>query len=178
MIKESNCLSKGLYSHFQIRGYLAVKQYMIIEQDGKRCLLLRFENEMKRKICAIEFTLKQMDSHKNLIKNVTLNYKDLNITPSGLYSPKAGIVLEDNCEDFIIQMRYLISDNIKYVFKNDLVTEHYDVSGYNKTKPSSKRECKIWAKSNFLKKRRGYGWIAFLSFILLSLSVVALIYNI
>ncbi|MBO7250966.1 MAG: hypothetical protein J6V42_06805 [Clostridia bacterium] len=178
MIKESNYLSKGLYSHFQIRGYLAVKQYMIIEQGGKHCLLLRFENEMKRKINTIEFTLKQIDSHKNLIKSVTVNYKDLNITPGGLYSTKAGIVLEDNCEDFIIQMRYLISDNIKYVFKKDFVTEHYDVSGYNKTQPSSKRECKMRAESIFSKKRRGYGWIAVLSFILLLLSVFALIYNI
>lgn len=177
MRKDDNCLSKGVYSHFQLSGYLTVKQYMIIEYEGKRCLLLRFKNEMKSRIKAIQFTVKQIDANRQTVKSVTVSYNDLDIGWGSLYSPEEGILLEDACEDFIVQMRYIISGNVKYVFKKDLVTEHYDVRGYDNYSTSSQSECKMSVKNNFLKKRRGYGWIAFLSFILLVLAVIALIYK-
>lgn len=177
MRKDDNCLSKGVYNHFQISGYLSVKQYMIIEYEGKRCLLLRFENEMKSRISAVKFTLEQRDSSNKTIKRVNVSYKNLNIGWGSLYSPEEGIVLEDDCENFIVHMRYIISGNIKYVFKKGLVTEHYDPRGYDNYPPSFKSECNMSVKNSFLKKRKGYGWIAFLSFILLLVAVIMLIYR-
>ncbi len=174
---NDNLLAKGVYDHFQVGGYFTVKEYIIVKQDGKRCLLLRFKNEMKTNVNTVEFTVKQLDSKNKQIHSATIKYDGLNIRSRAYYSAEQGIVLDDACENFIVQMRYVISDKVKYVFKKGLVTAHYDARGYVVPKPSFKRECKVSLKSRSAKLGRGYGWVALLSFVLLVIAVVILIYR-
>ena len=45
--EEEKNMIKGVYGYPQPEDFLAVRQYIFIEQDGKNCLLLKFENEME-----------------------------------------------------------------------------------------------------------------------------------
>lgn len=129
MMKNS-FLDKGVYSHPQIGGYLSVKQFMVVEESGKRCLLLRFINESEHQINAVEFLLKQLDSNGKEIGNVRIKYSDLAIDPDRMYVASNGIVIDDACVDFVVQMISLVSENYKYKFHNGQVTIHYDNRGY------------------------------------------------
>ena len=176
---KKDYLMKGVYDHYQLSGYLTVKQYMIVEQDGKRCLLLRFENEMSKTISAFAFDVKQLDAAGNEIGTIKLQYSDLQITGGFLYCPEKGIVIEKNCVDFVIRMRYVICGRIKYRFRKGRATAHYDLRGYADPMPSSaegeKRRVVVNRQPTL--KRKYFGWLSFVAFVLVVLAFAFLIYR-
>jgi len=123
-------IDKGIYSHGQLSGYLSVKQFMVVDQDGKHCLLLRFANEADFEINAVEFMLTQINTHGETVGTIKIKYSDLNIGAGEMYSPDKGIVVKADCADFTVQILSIISGKYRYVFKRGLVTAHYDRRGY------------------------------------------------
>lgn len=129
--KKNNGMLKGVYKHNQPEGYFSVRHYIIINQKGKRCLLLRFENELSSEVNAVEFRVYQLNGDGEHIGTSTIKYKGLSVQPGQLCSSQDGIVIKNECVDFVVQMRYVISQKTKYVFKKDIVTAHYDRRGYD-----------------------------------------------
>ena len=158
--RKENYLVKGEYTRFQPRGFLAVKQYMFIEQNEKRCLLLRFENEMSLTITEAEISVTQLDAQGNEIgENIDIRYDGISIEAGRTFSTERGIVVDDSCADCRVQVRYVICGNMKYDVKNGQVTGHYDKRGYEaddilKTsakKRSSKIKCRYKGGGKFYK---------------------------
>ena len=104
--KKENYLVKGVYDRPQTRGAFAVKQYMLIEQDGKHCLLLKFENESDMPISEAEFTVCQLDADGNEIGNIDICYRDIFIEPRCTYCAV------DDCKSKYINTIYEIIRNL------------------------------------------------------------------
>ena len=156
MRKEEKYLAKGIYSHPQTSGYLSVKQFIIIEQDGKKCLLLRFANEASFQISQVEFVLRQLNSKGDEISASVLKYSNLRIRAGGMYALDKGIVIEQECVDVIVQIVSIVGGRYKYKFNNGIVTAHYDKKGYDKIDTHH-----TWHSSNSVeissKYSEGYG---------------------
>ena len=164
-------LVKGIYKHNQISGYLSVRQYMVINQNGKRCLILRFENEMAKAVNAVEFSVKRLDADGNLIGDTTVKYDDLSIAPGQFYAPEIGTVIEKECADFIIQMRYVICQKVKYVFRKGMVTAHYNTRGYSEHNCYATEPHSVTVKRKF---STGVGFFRCMALLAFVLAVAAL----
>ena len=173
MTKNRNVLDKGTYNFHQEGAFLSVKQYMLVEREGKRCLLLRFMNESNLLIQAMEFTLIQLDGDGKVISTDRMRYDDLSVRPAREYALKTGIVLKPGCVNFRVQMAYAISGEYKYVFKNGQAVEHYDPRGYDLRQSTVYRKSTLSAKRKYSGAGRLYGFIAFVG-ILLILAACAL----
>ena len=57
MNQRGNYISKGVYLHPQIPGFVAVKQYIFCRQNEKKCLILKFSNNCDFKLSAMSFTV-------------------------------------------------------------------------------------------------------------------------
>ena len=65
--QKQTFLIKGLYGHPQPHGYFTVKEYMMLEREGKHCLLVRFENEMRSAVDELVFVVKQLNAAGKVI---------------------------------------------------------------------------------------------------------------
>ena len=174
---SQNFLIKGIYSHPQLHGYFTVKQYIMLEREDKHCLLIRFENELRADICEIAFTVKQLNAAGKVIGRIKLHYSDLNIRAGQLYCPEQGIVIDDACVDCVIDMKYVVSETVKYVFKKGLVTDHYDPRGYKKPIAHKSKTSKITVRGQYMGGGKSFCWIALLSFLMAIVMLGMLIYR-
>ncbi len=170
-MKKKNYFIKGVYDHPQIGGYLTVKQYIMMEQDGKHCLLLRFENELKTSICSVEFTVKQLDSDGVEIASTDVKYTDLDLKSGRLFCPEEGIVLDKKCVDFLVKMRSLVSGETKFLFHKGQVTEHYDPRGYEERCVAENGGGRTVVHRKYSGGGKAYGWMAFLALLLMIASI-------
>lgn len=131
-MNDNICLSKGVYKHPQQSGYLSVKQYMIVKQNSKPCLLLNFYNESPLKINTAEFILVQKDSDGRVLKSKPVVYENLSLKPGAEHYTKDGIILENGCSDFELKPKLLVSDMYRYVFKSDHVAALYNKRSMNR----------------------------------------------
>lgn len=128
---KADYIDKGIYSHKQIGGYMTVKQFMVVEREGKRCLILRFLNESSLEVNAIEFTVIQRNTAGEIIGSSKIKHTHLSVGVGELYSPESGAVIKPECADFEIEMNSVVSGKYRYVFKGGQVTAHYDKRGYD-----------------------------------------------
>lgn len=179
MNQEQNCFAKGIYSYPQVSGYLSVKQFMIIEQNAKKCLLLRFFNEADFDITAVEFSVKQIDSQGDVIETTNVQYPRVRIRAGEMYAPGEGVVLKQDCVDIIVQMISLVGGNYQYRFRNGIVTAHYDPRGYDQNNAHRRsylaNEIKIFRRKT--EKVKPYRIIAFLAIIVIILSLLHVLYQ-
>ena len=174
-MKKKKYMVAGEYDHYQLGGYFTVKQYIMTVREEKLCLLLRFENQMNTRVEAAEFVVKQLDSEGKLLGNIRIHYSDLRVEPGQLYCPDKGIVLHDDCTDFVIQMKYVISERTKYSFRNGVATAHYDIRGYEKKKSGTSHKSRVTIRRKFDGRLKCFGWIAVVSLILTAVIFLALI---
>ena len=170
-MKKRNYFIKGVYDHSQIGGYLTVKQYIMMEQDGKHCLLLRFENELATSIHAVEYTVKQLDSDGAEITATNVKYTDLDLKSGRLFCPQEGIVLDKKCVNFLVQMRSLVSGETKFLFHKGQVTEHYDPRGYEDHGTRKSVGGRTVVRRKYCGGGKAYGWLAFFALLLMIASI-------
>ena len=97
-------IKKGFYNHTQEFKCMQLKQYIITEKGGKKCLLFRFFNESELLIDSMEFTLMQFDSDHQLIDSSVVKMDKIQVESGGTYTPDKGLVISDACVDFIVNM--------------------------------------------------------------------------
>ncbi len=117
---------KGLYHHPQAAGFVSLKQYMIVENKGKKCLMLRFFNEMQVPVGAIEFKLVQLDLHGNFLSSDTVKVDSMKMAPGATHAMKSGIVLSEKCVDFTVTVLSAQSNGYKYVLRRGIPMPTYD----------------------------------------------------
>lgn len=169
--KKENYLIKGVYGRPQVSGFLALRQYMLIERDGKHCLLLKFENEFYLPITEASFTVQQLDKNGQSLGSVDIRYSDILIESGETYCAPRGIVVDHDCVDCIVQVREILCGKLKYALKNGEITGHYDKRGYAK-----KRRTAVMASPSEIKRRysgggKFYGLIALISLLLVLCSL-------
>ena len=155
---SADYIDKGVYSHRQIGGYMTVKQFMVVERSGKRCLILRFLNESAMEVNAMEFTVIQRNTHGEVIGTSKIKHTDLSVGAGELFSPESGAVISPECADFEIEMHSVVSGKYRYVFKGGQVTAHYDKRGYENG-ISAVHVHRGEGRAAFIRKYYTRGWI-------------------
>ena len=90
MAGNNGYMEKGYYSHPQIGGYVSLKQFIIYNESGKRCLLLRFSNDYSETVVAFGFVLIEKDAEGKVIAK-----KKIYFIPGALgVSPAARVPAE------------------------------------------------------------------------------------
>jgi hypothetical protein len=108
---------------------MSLKQYMIVEEAGKKCLLLRFFNESANDVSAMELRLVQLDMSGEVIASSHIKVPQMKAHAGSTYSLKRGIVLNEHCVDFRITVLWVMSQGYKYVLRHNQMIPEYDVCG-------------------------------------------------
>lgn len=135
---DKDFIEKGSYTHPTPDGCIALKQYIITKEKGKRCLLLRFVNESAHTISAFEYVITELSSSGKVLGHSRITHTGIAVVSEGTYTPSSGIVVHNNCTDFRIRLVSYVSGAYKYVLKHGRAVAHYDPRGYlsDRGKPS------------------------------------------
>lgn len=118
-------ISKGEYKHYQIDNFISVKQYMFLRNNGKKCLTLRYTNSLEHKVNGFKFLLVQIDVNGKVISKKKIKINNIVFHKDSDYTCNKGIVVDEKCVDFKVQMLCVYSDRYRYKLKNDSVAIYY-----------------------------------------------------
>lgn len=122
---EKQIISKGEYRHYQIDDFVSVKQYIFLRAEEKKCLTLRFTNSLGCKVNAFKFLLIQIDIQGNIIGKKKIKINNIIFEDGSDYTSNKGIVVDEKCVDFKIQMLCVYSERYRYKLKNNKVAIYY-----------------------------------------------------
>ena len=122
---EMQIISKGEYKHYQIDNFISVKQYMFLRNNGKKCLTLRCTNSLDNKVNGFMFLLVQLDVNGNVISKKKIKINNIVFYKNSDYTCNKGIIVDEKCVDFKVQMLCVYSDRYRYKLKNDKVAIYY-----------------------------------------------------
>lgn len=160
---------KGFYNHPQVKGFPSVKQFILLEKEGKRCLLLRFVNGTDLKIDRMQIVLTQLDISGKVINKSKVQYRDMRFAPETTYVSSKGIIVKNECVDFRVDITYVVVGEYKYVKSNGCIVDTYDTRGYKES--SSKVNGVVGAKIKGARINSAlYRFAAFISLVLVVLS--------
>ena len=125
MRSEHQYISKGVYKHSQISNFVSVKNYMFIRQHGKKCLLIRFSNEMEHSFESLEYTIVQLDSAGKVLGSSEIKYTKLKVFPGENFTTPKAVAVDEYCSDFRIFFKEVHSNRYKYRVKDGTVTAYY-----------------------------------------------------
>ena len=168
MAIDRKILDKGTYTFRQEGAFISAKQYMLIEQDGKKCLLLRFYNSSDMLVNAMEFLLIQLDADGKVIARDRMAYDNVNVRAAKEYALKSGIVIKKDCVNFRVQMLYAVSGEYKYVFRNGQAVQLYDPRGYDPKPGSVSRRSIVSVKRKYAKMGRVHSFVSFIAILLVA----------
>ncbi len=119
MMQNDMIITKGSYTHAHEEQLLSPKQYMFVRKaDGKKQLLLRFENENTEACCAFEFALIQMDAKGAVIRQDFFGKNNVSIAAGATYAYDDEIVVAERCTDFRVELVTATFGNYVYRVKN------------------------------------------------------------
>ena len=121
-----NIIDKGFYNRPQGERKVKLKQYIIVRRDGKKCLLLRFLNESELVVSGMEFVLTQIGADGEVIDNSVVHLNEIKLRPDETYTSREGIVIDDGCVDFTVEIRTVISGGYKYCLSDGQMLARYD----------------------------------------------------
>ena len=122
---DNQLISKGEYKHYQIDNFISVKQYMFLRSNGKKCLTLRYKNDLGYKVNGFKFLLIQIDVNGNVIAKKKIKINNIGFYKGATYTCNKGIIVDEKCVDFKVQMLCVYSDRYRYKLKNDKVAVYY-----------------------------------------------------
>ena len=122
---EKQIISKGEYRHYQVDNFVSVKQFIFLRTEEKKCLTLRFTNSLGCKVDAFKFLLVQMDIQGNVIGRKKIKFDDIFLENGKDYTSSKGIIVDEKCADFKIQMLCVYSDRYRYKLKNNKIATYY-----------------------------------------------------
>ena len=115
MTSQQQILSKGFYQYAQAGNPVSVKNFMFLREGDKKCLLIRFFNELEYTVDAMNLTVVQMDAAGKVLTNTELRYDNMQLLPSQDYVTACGIVVDEYCTDFRVIFHLVKSGRYDYV---------------------------------------------------------------
>jgi len=127
MQTDAQMLSKGFYQYAQLNRFVTVKNYIFLRENGKKCLLLRFYNDMDYTVDRMEFTVVQMDAAGKVLERTPVVCKKLKFWSGSTYTMKDAIIVQELCNDFKIVFDEVRSDRYTYYVKDGKPVAYFDV---------------------------------------------------
>lgn len=172
---EKQIISKGEYRHYQIDDFISVKQYIFLRTGEKKCLTLRFTNSLGCAVNSFKFLLVQMDIQGNVIGKKKVRINNIFFDDGTDYTSNKGIIVDEKCVDFKVQMLCAYSDRYRYKLKNNKIAIYYvphkkwnyeDDSNY-------KAQVKVKSKTKFRTPSiRFFSFLVVIAMIFLALSPI------
>ena len=125
MTSQRQYISKGVYEYPQISDFVSVKEYIFIRHNDKKCLALRFFNELGYVVNTLEFSVVQMDASGKILETSKIKCKGLNFRPGTTYVDSSTLVVNEYCADFRVVFTEVVSERYKYTVRNGRVTVDY-----------------------------------------------------
>lgn len=141
-----NIVDKGFYSHAQSSGCMIIKQYIIVEENSKRFLLLRFWNASALVINSMELVIEQIGVNKQVIDTSVVQVEGIQVQPGGTYTTVNGIVISEKCVDFNVFIRYVKSGDYEYYERGGKTVPKYN------SQPKAKKRSKEYGRTVISKR--------------------------
>ena len=154
-MRSNNVIAKGKYRYPQKAGLVTVNNYIIVKENGKKYLLLRFFNERNEVIDRLAIKLVQYDSAGKVISSAHKTIDDIGGVGGSQFVPECKIELEDDCADFranIISAEYgrysysPVNSGLRVDYVNEEEVQPFDAAAVQK-KMGGKNFC--LSKRNF-----------------------------
>ena len=172
MTNDNKILEKGAYNHPQPIDSVSAKHYLVIGENGKRYLLIRFANETEVTVSDFEFILTQFDSAGKVIDKTKIKYDSISLAPQQTFASKRGIIVKEECVDFSVKIISYFSKSYRYEYKRGGFVAHYDVREKNKKKRKSSFYEEFTIRSQKKAYSRYYALASFIALVALVLSCV------
>ena len=125
MLINQQYLSKGFYQYAQIGNAVSVKNYIFMHENGKKCLLIRFSNDLEYTVDTMTFTVIQLDSVGKVITQTNVTYTELQFLPGSTYVAPIGLVVDDSCTDFKVVFSSVKSGRYEYLTRGGHLIVRY-----------------------------------------------------
>ena len=106
---NSEVIAKGKYRYPQSAGVITVANYIIVREDGKKYVLLRFSNERNERVDGLEIKFTQYGADGKEIESSRISFENANGAANSLFVPEERIEVSEECADFrvtILSARY------------------------------------------------------------------------
>ena len=132
-------IAKGFYQYSQLNGFISVKNYIFTRINNKKCLLVRFSNDMGYAVNSMSFTVVQFNGAGKVIAKKKITYDGINFGAGTTYVAQNGIAVAEECRDFKIYFNCVRSGKYKYVVKNGEIIVLYDNNSPKQTRRAKAR---------------------------------------
>lgn len=145
---------KGSFRTAKDSNYVTVKNYMMVEEAGRRYLLLKFFNARAETVTRIDVSVTQKDSRGKELPAVKLNLTVTNGAAMSDFVPDRTIPVSEECADFSVKVDSAAYGNYVYTIGQDgalsLSYERTDYAAAQNNRDSLK-------KGNISPQSGGYG---------------------
>lgn len=169
-------IAKGFYQYSQLNSFISVKNYIFTRVNNKKCLLVRFSNDMEYAVNSMSFTVVQFNGSGKIIAKKNIVYDNINFDAGTTYVSQDGIIVAEECRDFKIYFNCVKSGKYQYVVKNGEIIVLYD----NKSPKTTRKSRTKSSHSNVSVKKigiSGHRWSVIIAIIALALILVLCLVN-
>ncbi len=172
-MKRKDVIAKGRYRHPQQEGIVAVNRYIVLREDGRKCLLLQLYNQRNETLDRLSFRLLQYNAAGEKIGSETLAFSDVHGAANALFVLEEKIALEEACTDFKILL--ISAEYGRYVYSFSGGNVRVDYAMQSAEAPLSEEDVrKKTGGKPFAVKRRRFGFSALIA--LLSVLLIGCIF--
>ena len=126
-MRKEQIISKGKYTHTQPTSLIGVKQYLFVrDDDGKKKLLLRFENNRNESCSKFAFLVYRLDVKGNILGEDRFESTEREYTGKEVFAFDRMIDVEEKCTDFLVKVLYANYGDYTYHVENNEVSVSYD----------------------------------------------------
>ena len=144
-------ITKGTYTQRQTESLIALKQYIIGQDDkGGKQLLLRFANERTEPCRAFAFVIYQIDAKGSVIAEERYESTEIQRHPHESFAYEEAIALQPQCTDFRIRLLYAKFGSYTYRVEDEGVLVSFE------KKKAPKKERYAYRYVTFYADRKTY----------------------
>ena len=123
---KEQIIAKGKYAYEQPEEIIGVEHYLFIrDTDGKKRLLLRFNNKRNERCSKFAFVLYKLDSKGNVLGQERFESADREYLEREVFSFDHKITVDEKCTNFRVQMIYARYGHYTYAVENNDVFVSY-----------------------------------------------------
>lgn len=178
MDSDKQYIAKGNYRYSQIGHFVKVTNYIFLRNGKKKCLLLRFFNEMDEAVDGISYTVFQYDSQRNLIAHSQVSHRDISVNPHHSYTPSVSLVVQEKCVDFKVVFSQVSSGNYRYKVIDGVVSVYYDgISALPYEPKRNESDCDHFVRRRIFAEEGGARFFAaMIVLILIALNIMNMVF--
>lgn len=147
-------ISKGLYRGAVDKAFpIEVKEYVFARKEGRKCLLLRFLNQSKLNVTALNFWLIQKNFYGEQLSKEKISLQNIECGTDKMFAPPCTISVQDKCVDFEVEMISVLSGEYEYISENGECFVRYRLKESKKELPKVPKNKEACVQYNKLDKK-------------------------